>query len=706
MLLRQHFKEKNTIMNCKIFFILIFFCISLNSFSQKYIQKAETAYKSQNYGTGVDVLKSSYETASRKGAKAKKYKGDLAYKIAESYRLTEKFKDANEWFDRAILLEYFETEPLVYFYNGEMLRVMGELEKAKKNYTLFKNLRPDDKRADVGLASCKVAVELKEDKGLYVIESQTSLNKGGIDMSPVFGDNKTSKIYFSSSRNGVTGSEIDPRSGENYMDIWMSEMDKKGHWGEPKLISGTGINTEHNEGSVCFDSRYKTMFFTRCPNEKKKNIGCEIWMSESKGKDEWSEPKKLLLTPNDSITVGQPCASEDGKFLIFVSDLPGGFGGRDLWCSTYERKTDSWSIPVNMGAEINTAGNEMFPTFGKNGKLYFATDGMPGLGGLDIFVASKVEGKNSWENPKNVGYPINSENNDYSLIEYTDKKGFFTSERKNNNGGNEFDADIYSYDLPPNTFDLKVILSEVGQKQNRISDVKVTIKGPDASNSWEGFTNKDGVIFWDKKPSGDRYISENTSYVISIEKTGYKEDKKGAQFTTQGLTTNQSFIIELALLPIITKPIRLPEVNYILGKATLLVNETVNSKDSLNFVYDLLNEYPGMVLELSCHSDSRGSDVANQILSEARAKECVNYLVTEKGIDPRRIVAVGKGEKEPAVYTEPSTGEKITLTETYITQFKTSDNIKFEKLHQMNRRAEGKVLSMDFDPNTAAPITK
>ena len=297
--------------------------------------------------------------------------------------------------------------------------MMGELEKAKKNYTLFKNLKPEDKRADVGLNSCSVAVELKEDKGLYVIESQTALNKGGIDMSAVFGDNKTTKIYFSSSRSGVTGSEIDPRSGENFMDIWMSEMDKKGHWGEPKLISGTGINTENNEGSVCFDSRFKTMFFTRCPNEKKKNLGCEIWVSETKGKDEWSEPKKILLTPNDSITVGHPCASEDGKFLIFVSDLAGGFGGKDLWYSTYERKTDAWSIPVNMGPEINTPGNEMFPTFGKNGKLYYSTDGMPGLGGLDIIVAAKVNGKNAWENPKNVGYPINSENNDYSLIEYS-----------------------------------------------------------------------------------------------------------------------------------------------------------------------------------------------------------------------------------------------------------------------------------------------
>jgi peptidoglycan-associated lipoprotein len=482
-------------------------------------------------------------------------------------------------------------------------------------------------------------------------------------------------------------------------------MDKKEHWGEPKLLNGKDINTEHNEGSICFDSRFKMMFFTRCPNEKKKNLGCEIWVSESKGKDEWGEPKKIVLTPNDSITVGHPCASEDGKFLIFVSDLPGGYGGRDLWSSTYERKTDSWTIPINLGPEINTQGNEMFPTFGKNGDLYFASDGMPGLGGLDIFKATKMIGKYKWENPKNMGVPINSENNDYSLIEYSDKKGYFTSERKNNNGGNEFDADIYSYNLPPNSFDLKVIISEIGDKKNKIKDVKVTVKGVDSANSWEGYTNEDGVIFWSKKPNGESYFSENMSYSISIQKDGFQEDKKGAQFTTEGLKSNQSFAIELALLPIDIKPIRLPEVNYILGQPTLLVNDSINSKDSLNFVYNLLNEYPGMILELSCHSDSRGSDQANQKLSEARAKECVNYLVVEKGIDPKRIIAVGKGEKEPAVWTDPVTGEKITLTEDYINQFKTSDKIKFEKLHQINRRAEGKIISMDFEPTIETPNT-
>ena len=697
-------------MNYKFLFLLAFISNSLIGFSQKILQKAEVVYNSQNYATGVETLKQAYDNLAKKGGKAKDKKGDLAYKIAESYRLTESFKDANEWYNRAVDLEYFEVQPLVYFYNGEMLRTMGELDKAKKNYLLYKNLvkesLPNDTKADIGIASCEAIKEIKSDKTKHVIESQTALNKTGFDMSPIFGDIKTTKLYFSSSRTGVIGgddSKPDPRTGDMFMDIWVSQIDAKGNWGEPKLMLGEEINTIDSEGTICFDGKYKMMFFTRCPNEKKKNLGCEIWVSEAKSKEEWGAPKKVLLTQNDTITVGHPCVSADGKFLLFVSDLPGGYGGRDLWYSTYEKKTDSWSLPLNLGPEINTAGNEMFPTFAKNGDLYFASDGIVGLGGLDIFSAKKVGAEFKWENPKNVGYPINSENNDYSLVEYTDKKGYFTSERKNTNG--KYDADIYSYDLPPNIFDLCVIVSEIGQKNIKIGDVKVTITGKDGANSWEGYTKKDGKICWDKRPNGDRYLSEEMAYSISISKDGYHPDKNGAKITTIGLTNSQSFVVELALLSNIPPVIRLPEVRYPFNKWTLLVDSTINSKDSLKFVYDLLTEYPGLILELSSHTDARGTDDANQLLSENRAKECVKYLVTEKGIDPRRLIPVGKGEHSPAKWIDPVAGDTVSLNETYINQFITTDKVKFEKLHQLNRRTEAKILSMDFDPATAPPIS-
>jgi outer membrane protein OmpA-like peptidoglycan-associated protein len=330
---------------------------------------------------------------------------------------------------------------------------------------------------------------------------------------------------------------------------------------------------------------------------------------------------------------------------------------------------------------------------------------------LDIFKAVKVGEEYKWENPTNLGSPINSDYNDYALVEATERKGYFTSERKGSKGEN-YKPDLYQYELPPNIFDLKVNVSDLTNKEKKLEGVKVTVTGSTAGDKWEGVTAQDGSVFWDKKPNGDRYVNENSSYsIVLAKKDGYYEDKNGSKFTTVDLSYDQNFIIDMALIP--EKPIRLPEVRYPLSQWSLLVDSTINSKDSLQFVYDLLTEYPGMVLELSSHTDARGTDNSNQVLSENRAKACYKYLVEERGVDPRRIVPVGKGEREPkTVYKkgemyqvgEPldMTGyEKVVLTEAYINQFKKTDKRKFEMLHQLNRRTEGKIITMDFDPATS-----
>lgn len=663
----------------------------------------------KNFSEATKLCAQAYAKLGRKGATkgiAKKRKADMAYKTADSYRQMEHYKEANEWLDKSIILDYQEVNPEVFLQNGNMLQMMAEYEKAIKNYDLFLDLVPGDERGLFGKKSCEMYKEYAANKTRHKIVNQTAINKKQFDMAPMHGDRKKSKLYFSSARKGSTGNDKDPRSGEAYMDLWVSDYDKKHNWTEPYLVKGEGINTVDNEGTVCFDTRYKKMFFTRCPNVKKSNLGCDIWVSDAKGKTEWKEPTKLVLKTHDSISVGHPCTA-DGKFLIFASDMPGGMGGRDLWYSTYDKKADTWSKPINMGSGINTKGNELFPTFGLNGDLIYASDGLAGLGGLDIYRAANV-GENKWENPTNLGSPINGINNDYALVEETTKYGYFTSERKSNNG--EYVPDIYSYELPPNLFDLKVNINELGDKYKKIEDVKVVVT-VSTGEKWEGYSDASGSVFWDKKPTGDRYVNEESSYNIQISKEGYHEDKNGSTFSTEGLNYGQSFIIDMALLP--KKPIRLPEVRYPLSKWDLLVDSTINSPDSLLFVFNLLEEYPGMVLELSSHTDSRGGNSANQKLSENRAKACYKYLVEEKGVDPRRIVPVGKGEVEARKVWKKAdeyftsqpidmTGvEEIILTEEYINKYRRSDNALFKRLHQFNRRAEGKVLSMEFDAATA-----
>lgn len=692
-------------MKVKVLLTFVLLSFSMLTFAQgKALVNANEAFAREDYCEAAGLCATAYTKLIRKGAGAQRKKGDMAFKTAESYRLTERYREANEWYDRAILLEYEQIQPLVLLYNGDVFRKMREFDKAIDAYEKYKALVPGDDRAGTGIQSCKSNGVYIAEKTRHKVENETAINKKEFDMAPMFGDRKSIKMYFGSSRAGSTGKDIDPRSCESYMDIWVSDLDKKGNWTTPYLIVGDSINTDANEGTVCFDSRKKTMFFTRCPTVKKQNLGCDIWMSEAKGKDSWNIPTKVQLKSHDSISVGHPC-TVDGKYLIFASDMPGGFGGRDLWWSEYDRKSETWSLPRNMGPEINTKGNDLFPTFAINGDLLYASDGMPGLGGLDIFRAKKKGEENVWEAPKNVGYPINGENNDYAMIEKDAKIGYFTSERKNPNGENI--PDIYSYEIPPNLFSLKLNVTDL-VAGDKIPGVTVTVSGP--GGTWTGITDENGSVFWDKKPAGDRYINEEAKYTMDIAMEGYYENPKPSEISTEQLDYNQDFIVDMGLFP--KRPIRLPEVRYPLDKWTLLVDSTINSLDSLNFVFDLLTARPELVIDLRSHTDSRGSNERNQKLSENRAIACYKYLVETKGVDPRRIVPIGQGEDEArTVYIvdgeylvdEPKSGEYETqiLTEKYINTFKRSSKKTFTMLHGLNRRMDGAVNSLDFDPETA-----
>jgi peptidoglycan-associated lipoprotein len=244
------------------------------------------------------------------------------------------------------------------------------------------------------------------------------------------------------------------------------------------------------------------------------------------------------------------------------------------------------------------------------------------------------------------------------------------------------------------------------KRKTKIEGVKVVVTAK-TGEKWEGVTAKNGSVFWDKKPNGDRFINENASYKIMISKPKHLEDKKGAELTTEGLTYDQNFIIDMGLYP--DRPIKLPEVRYPTAQWSFVVDSTINSLDSLAVVYSMFEQNPGLVIELSSHTDSRGPDVSNQVLSENRAKACYKYLVEEKGVDPRRIVPVGKGEREPRrmflkdgkYYEKPTEGStEVILTEAYINTFK-ADVVKYNMLLQFNRRTEARILSLEFEPATA-----
>jgi outer membrane protein OmpA-like peptidoglycan-associated protein len=404
--------------------------------------------------------------------------------------------------------------------------------------------------------------------------------------------------------------------------------------------------------------------------------------------------------------------------LIFASDMPGGYGGIDLWYSVYNKKSKSWSSPRNMGKDINTEGDEMFPTMGEDGILYFSSNGHVGMGGLDIFMAERVGDEIKWKKPTNLGHPINSCANDFHFIATGERNGYFTSNRPHTDAQGAYRDNIWSWELPPNISDLCVNVYESGTiggpKGPPIADAKVKITGSDGS-SWEGLTNDEGQVCYEVKPDGSRYINEETSYKIVVSKDGEGDQgyyANDATISTIGMDRGQSFVKDIPLIG--KRPIRLPEVRYALGLDVLLVDATINSKDSLNYVLELLNYYPTLIIQLTSHTDYRGSAASNKDLSQRRAQACVNYLVKEKGVNPARLRARGAGrEQSRTIYyyngdyhvekPDPKSGteyETIVLTNEYINQYK-SNKALFERLHQYNRRTEGEVVSFDFDPETA-----
>jgi len=674
----------------------------------KYIAEANKSYNGGRFFEALPKLQAAYTKLGVKG-KSIAQKGDMAYKVAECYRYMEQYDKANEWYGSSIELKYYEIQPALYFWQGEMQRMMGKFDLALKSYKEYqKRKAASDNSHDVASAikSCEMFKDFDAEESRFIVKNEIKLNRKEFDMAPSYIDKKGGIIIFGTGREDLTTTARDPITGEKFMDLWSAEFDAKGSITNVKSIDNNQlINTSDNEGTACMDSKRKTLYFTRCPSVAKQNLGCDIWFADKVGED-WENVTKISLKNNDTISVGHPCLTDDGLMLIFASDMPGGLGGRDLWYVMYDKKNKVWeSTPKNMGKMINTTGNELFPSIGPNGKLYFASDGHPGIGGLDIFYATRANQENTkempakWENPTNMMYPINSTANDYAMADFDGSKGYFTSERRE--GANKlYTPDIYSFTIPPVLFDLRVVVYEAGKKVKKLSDAKVVVTGSDGS-IWEGMTNEKGTtIKWDKKQDGSRYINGEVSYSVIASKEKYFQNNKGAKCTTVGLDKNQSFLLEIPLLP--KYELRTPEIRYILDKWEFVDDNSIKSTDSLKFLDSLLTNYPDITIDLYSHTDARDTEKHNQALSENRAKAVYVYLVDKVGIDPRRIKPAGKGESSPAKWID-ETGKEQILTEEYINQFKVTDKVKFEKLHQINRRTEVKITSENFNPLTAAP---
>ena len=658
---------------------------------RNYAKEANRLFNAGLYYEAADALKKASEKTKTNTPEARKLKADFAYKSGVCFRMIHDFPAAEQQYEKAIILKHFETEPKVYYYLAEMQMGQGKHKQAIVNYKKYAQLNPSDELTDIRIKSCENIKKFESEAGNYEMSPMTKLNSSQYDYATVM-NSRGNKLYFTSSRPAATGDNVDRITKQDFSDIFVSEIDRKGNFSEPTVLAGP-INTIHNEGTITFDGRGKKVFFTRCVNDTKMNLGCDIYMAEAKSKT-FTEPVKLTIKDHDTTHVGHPAASKDGNTLIFASNMAGGEGGVDLWMTTYERRSDSWSLPVNLGPEINTSGNEVFPTFGSNGELYFSSNGWVGAGGLDIFIAEKKGDKNEWSNPTNLGAPLNSYADDYQIV-YTQTgekgtKGFISSNRPGSKGPRSNPSqDIWTFYLPPVKIDLTITVVDQ-ETRKEVPNKEVKIVGSDGTNLVFK-TDANGMIELSEKADGSRYIKPGGTFTVDVPTVPKVWLGNKDKFSTMSIGNSTRIIREVAILNIESGPIRLPEVRYATNEDILqVIPGEVDSKDSLNYLYNLMTQNPNIVVQLNSHTDHRGSDAANRDLAQRRAQSCVNYLVNEKGIDKARLVPKGYGEDVPATY------QGVKLTESYINQFKTSDPAKYQMLLQKNRRTDCNIISYDY----------
>ncbi|MFK8045056.1 MAG: hypothetical protein AB8B72_06155, partial [Crocinitomicaceae bacterium] len=604
----------------KVFIKTLLFSLILGSstaiFAQMpaYGKQAEALYNSGIYAEAAKAMIKASAKTNVKTEDSRRLKAEFEYKAATCYRYLHDFAAAEQLYEKAIVLKYFDQEPKVYYYLAEMQMAQKKHKEAIRNYKKYDRLNGGDPLTKVRIESCEKYDDFIKNEGRHEMSPMTKLNTTQFDFGTVM-DSRGKYMYFTSTRPASNGDKVDGITYEDYSDIYISEIDRKGNYSEPQPLPAP-INTIHNEGTPAFDGRGKKMFFTRCVDDGDNNLGCDIYMTEKKGSS-YSEPVKLALKDHDSTHVGHPAVSKDGNTLIFASNMAGGQGGLDLWMSTYERRADSWSLPVNLGPGINTAGNDEFPQFGENGVLIYASDGMVGLGGLDLYVAQKKGDKNEWKSPVNMGAPLNSVADDYHIIYTQDDakgtKGFLSSNRAGSKGRRENPSqDIWSFFLPPVVID--VVVEVLNQETNEpVANKEVKLIGSDGSNVVLN-TDENGMIELGAKADGSRYVKTGVNYVIDVPSVPRVWLGNKDKFETLQVEKPTKFFRAIKILDI-SKPLRIPEVRYNFGSAELQVTPECNSKDSLNYVYDIMMANPNIIVQLMSHTDSRGSAEANRKLA-------------------------------------------------------------------------------------------
>lgn len=663
-------------------YLLFLFLWSACGTTQK-LKTGDQAFEQKSYAIAAALYKSEFSTET-----VEQYKALKSFRIAESYRALNNTKDAEKWYAEALRINYPDVATRYHYAN--MLMANEKYDKAIVEFKKYANEDPLNKlTAFDKVKACEKALSLLAQKSNVEL-TNLSINSSANEYAPVFFENK--EIIFSSDRTDALGTETFGWTGEKYSDLFISSREKEGTYNTMASF-GNNINTGRNEGTPTFSKNFTEMYFTRCGTEinakNKKDDYCTIFKSYRDYDGLWSEPEKLIFF-SDTVNVGQPFVSPDNKFLLLTSDAPGGYGGKDIWICYPEY--EGWGTPVNLGSEINTSGNEMFPHVATDGTLYFSSDGHPGLGALDIFSARK-DGS-AWKNPVNLKPPINSGADDFGLIiekskpdnpdDFVKRMGYFTSSRANGKGGD----DIYKFiERNENIFTLQALVFEKvfenpTDPNSKVLDFKQVVNADVTLKKYSLALKPVATKKTDKNGMAKFDLEADNDYLITAEKEGYFKRSENASTKNKKDQSKVNITIQVKIILekiFEEREITLSNIYYDYDKTNL----RPESEIVLDTLIALLDENPTVKLEIGSHTDSRGSKNYNEVLSQGRAESVVKYLI-QKGIHFDRLTAKGYGESKLVN--------------------RCADNVPCsEEEHQENRRTTFKVLSEKFVIESVSP---
>lgn len=633
------------------------------------LSEADAQFQRGEYYDASVTYKKVYNKLRKKEERPQR--GEVAFKMGRCYRLLNMSARASAAFQNALRYEY--PDSTTHFMLAQALHADGKYAAALRSYDKYLEFCPDDSLAINCAEGCRTAQEIRARGSRYVVKQAKLFNSRRADFCPMYLGADCDQIYYTSTTEKATGDKKSEITGMKNADVFFSKKNEKGEWERPEPVEGE-LNTEFDEGIVAFSPDAQTMYLTKARRELNAPTSVEIYTS-TRSDAKWSAPVKFEITADTLSTFGHPAVSPDGEYLYFVSDMPGGYGGKDIWRISLKERQGSL---VNLGLDINTEGNDDFPYVRSDGSLYFSSDGHPGMGGLDIFRATAVGDPADlrWK-VENMGFPINSAGDDFGITFGKGEDGFFSSNRGDARG---FDH-IYSFEYDPVRITIEGLVMD--KDEEPVKNAIIRIVGNDGSNQKE-VARDDGSFSF--------ALQRGVKYVMLAGAKGYLNQKQ--EFASDSTMEDANYWVEF-ILPSISKPSVVENIFYDYDKADL----RPESKTALNELIAVLHDNPNVTIEMASHTDRWGSDAYNINLSERRAKSVVDYLV-ENGISRDRLQPHGYGKSRPKTVTKriarlyPQFKEGDILTEEFIKTLSEEDQ---QAADQINRRTEFSVLSLTYN---------